>query len=456
MPTVSAPGLGSGLDIGAIVDSLVGVEAIPLNRLKADEFNLQADLSAYGKLKSALSSFQSALSDLSSLDKFKVFTSTSSNESSFTGTADSDAAGGSYSINVTAVAAVNKLQSGAFTASTDVLDTGTLTIASGSDSFDVVIDGTNNTLAGIRSAINEASDNTGVTATIITADAGSYLVLTSDESGTANAISVTVAGDGDGNDGDNAGLSQLVYVSGGTENLTELQAAADSVVAIDGFTITSSSNTVTSAVEGLSLKIEAIGSGTLNLSRDDTAIEASVQEFVDAYNELNNTIDAQRDGQLEAEGTLLTIENLIQNTFNTAANISGGAFSYLSEIGIRTNEEGDLTLDTSDLQTALNADFNGVAQVFGNSTEGYVARLDSLVTSILQTDGVLDAREDGINTELETLADQKLVLERRLESIEARLLAQFTALDTLLSSLNNTSAFLSTQLANLPTIGSKK
>ncbi|HIB84743.1 MAG TPA: flagellar cap protein, partial [Chromatiaceae bacterium] len=149
MPTVSAPGLGSGLDIGAIVDSLVGVEAIPLNRLKADEFNLQADLSAYGKLKSALSSFQSALSDLSSLDKFKVFTSTSSNESSFTGTADSDAAGGSYSINVTAVAAVNKLQSGAFTASTDVLDTGTLTIASGSDSFDVVIDGTNNTLAGI-------------------------------------------------------------------------------------------------------------------------------------------------------------------------------------------------------------------------------------------------------------------------------------------------------------------
>jgi flagellar hook-associated protein 2 len=181
-----------------------------------------------------------------------------------------------------------------------------------------------------------------------------------------------------------------------------------------------------------------------------------VQEFVDAYNELNNTIDAQRDGQLEAEGTLLTIENLIQNTFNTAANISGGAFSYLSEIGIRTNEEGDLTLDTSDLQTALNADFNGVAQVFANSTEGYVARLDSLVTSILQTDGVLDAREDGINTELETLADQKLVLERRLESIEARLLAQFTALDTLLSSLNNTSAFLSTQLANLPTIGSKK
>ncbi|HIO53754.1 MAG TPA: flagellar cap protein [Chromatiales bacterium] len=456
MPTVSAPGLGSGLDIGAIVDSLVGVEAIPLNRLKADEFNLQADLSAYGKLKSALSSFQSALSDLSSLDKFKVFTSTSSNESSFTGTADSDAAGGSYSINVTAVAAVNKLQSGAFTASTDVLDTGTLTIASGSDSFDVVIDGTNNTLAGIRSAINEASDNTGVTATIITADAGSYLVLTSDESGTANAISVTVAGDGDGNDADNAGLSQLVYVSGGTENLTELQAAADSVVAIDGFTITSSSNTVTSAVEGLSLKIEAIGSGTLNLRRDDTEIEASVQEFVDAYNELNNTIDAQRDGQLEAEGTLLTIENLIQNTFNTAANISGGAFSYLSEIGIRTNEEGDLTLDTSDLQTALNADFNGVAQVFANSTEGYVARLDSLVTSILQTDGVLDAREDGINTELETLADQKLVLERRLESIEARLLAQFTALDTLLSSLNNTSAFLSTQLANLPTIGSKK
>ena len=320
----------------------------------------------------------------------------------------------------------------------------------------MVIDGTNNTLAGIRSAINEASDNTGVTATIITADAGSYLVLTSDESGTANAISVTVAGDGDGNDADNAGLSQLVYVSGGTENLTELQAAADSVVAIDGFTITSSSNTVTSAVEGLSLKIEAIGSGTLNLRRDDTAIEASVQEFVDAYNELNNTIDAQRDGQLEAEGTLLTIENLIQNTFNTAANISGGAFSYLSEIGIRTNEEGDLTLDTSDLQTALNADFNGVAQVFANSTEGYVARLDSLVTSILQTDGVLDAREDGINTELETLADQKLVLERRLESIEARLLAQFTALDTLLSSLNNTSAFLSTQLANLPTIGSKK
>lgn len=453
MASISAPGLGSGLDIGSIVDELVALESLPLQQLEADERELEADLSAYGQLNSSLSSFQSAMESLGSLSKFKTFTSTSSNEAAFTASATSDAAPGSYNIEVTSLAANHKLSSSAFADSSTVVGTGTLTISVGAESFDVAIDNTKETLAGIRTAINEASDNTGVTATIVNADGGSYLVLTSDETGTANEISVTVSGDGDGNDSDNAGLSQLVYVSGVTENMSEVQAATDATLTVDNtFNITSSSNTITGAIEGLTIEVDAIGTGTLALDRDDTTIEDNIQQFVDAFNDLNKTIDNLRAGQLEADNTLLTVETLIQNVFNAPADIAGGAFSYLSEIGITTNDQGELTLDTTMLQTALDTDFDGVAQLFANEPEGFAYRLEAIADDLLDDNGIIDAREDGINAELEDIEERKLDLERRLELTEQRLLAEFTALDVLLAELNNTSAFLTQQLANLPTI----
>ena len=448
MAAISSPGIGSGLDINAIVGQLVALERRPLNLLEQRESFLRAELSAYGQLKSNVSTFRSAMAELASLDQFKVFSPVSSNEAAFTATADGNAAAGNVQVDVSSIAERQKLASSAYADAATVVGTGTLTISVGADSFDVIIDATNNTLAGIRDAINNAAGNTGISVSTLNTDDGSRLVFTADETGTANALTIAVAGD--------AGLSQLAYDAGGTQNLTEIQAASDAVLTVDGFTVTSSSNNITGVIQGVTLELNAIGAGELVLDRDNDAILENVQKFVDAYNELQNSIGEFRAGALEADSALLSIERSLQRTINTPGAIPGSVFTYLSEIGIRTGEDGDLALNDSDFLEAMNTDFPGVAQLFGASGEGVAFRLDALADRFLASDGLIDAREDGINDRIDDIEDRKDALERRLILTEARLRAQFTALDGLLSQLQSTSSFLTQQLAQLQPFNSNR
>ncbi|MFC6806053.1 flagellar filament capping protein FliD [Methylophaga thalassica] len=214
MATISSLGVGTGLDLESIVTGLMDIERQPLDRLESKQSTINAQISAYGSFKSKLSTFQSAMESLSSASSFKVFQANSQDEDLFTATATSTAATGSYNIDVTQIATRDKLASSAFTDYNTTVGEGTLTISVGSESFDVTIDSSNSSLAQIRTAINNASENTGVTASIITDDSGARLVLTSNETGTDNAISVSVSGDSDGNDSDASGLSAFVYSSG--------------------------------------------------------------------------------------------------------------------------------------------------------------------------------------------------------------------------------------------------
>ncbi len=446
---IIAPGIGSGLDVNGIVERLMVLERRPLDLLGQQKDLASAQLSAYGRLRSAMATFQTAMQGLASLDKFRVFAPTSSNESVFTATADEGAAAGNFNVVVTSLASAHKLSSGPFAATTDTVGTGTLNVSVGASSFSLTIDGTNNTLAGIRDAINNSSSNTGVQASILTTTDGSRLVLTSAETGASKALSVTVTGDGDGNDTDNAGLSRLVWTSAGTRNLTQSQAAADAVFSVDGFAATSASNSVTGVIEGVTIDLKAAGSGTLTLSRDDAAIEANVQSFVDAYNALRQTIADLRGGELEAETTLLSIERGIQSVMNTSASITGSAFTSLFEIGISTNDEGDLELDAAAFAEALTTDFPGVSQLLGNEGQGFAFRLEAIADAYLDADGLIDAREDGLNENIEDIGERELDLERRLELVEARLRAQFSALDTLVAQLSATGNFLTQQLSLL-------
>jgi len=179
---ITAPGTGSGIDIGGLVAQLVAAEGQPaLLRLNTREARLQADLSAIGTLKSALSQFQNSVKALNDLKTFQARTATSSDEELFSVSADTTAVASSYSIEVTQLAESAKLRSGDFSSETEVVGTGTLDISLGADTFQLTIDGTNNTLADVRDAINSASDNPGIQASIITVDAGTRLVLTSEK-----------------------------------------------------------------------------------------------------------------------------------------------------------------------------------------------------------------------------------------------------------------------------------
>ena len=186
MPSIISNGIGSGLDISGIVQQLVAAEGQPVvTRLGQQEAKVQAKLSAFGSLKSALADFRDKLDAMKNLDKFLVRKAVSGNEDSFTVSADTKAVPSEYSIEVVQLAQAQKLTSGAFTDSDAVVGTGTLTLQIGIQGVTLDINAENNTLAGVRDAINESPDNPGIAATIVNADSGSYLILTAESTGAA-------------------------------------------------------------------------------------------------------------------------------------------------------------------------------------------------------------------------------------------------------------------------------
>ena len=447
---LSAGGVGSGLDVNGIVSQLMSLERAPLDRLTTQKTELDAKLSAYGQLKSALSTFQTAMGGLSSLDKFQVFSVASSNEDSFTATADSAASVANHSISVEALANAHKFTTndGGLTSYADanasIGTTGTLEIAQGASSFQITIDGTNDTLDGIKNAINDAADNTGVTASIVNTGTESRLVLTADDSGTANEISIGAA----------TTASVATALDFGTIAGNE---AANASVIVDGISISSSTNVITDAISGVSLTLKQAVPGvpeTLNVARDDAKVKESVQTFVDGYNDLRRVIKSMggENGTLQGDSGLLSIERQMQGILNNAA--SGLTYGYLSEVGITSNAEGELTLDDSDFDAIVNSGFSDLADLFADSTEGFAVRFESMADGLIASDGLIKARETGINSTISSVEDRQLSLEYRLEIVESRYLRQFSALDSLIAQMNSTSSFLSQQLANIPSANS--
>jgi len=435
MATITAPGIGSGLDVNSIITQLMALERRPLNLLDSRKSQLNAQISAYGKLKSALDNFQAAMKKLATAEKFQVFKTSSTDEAVVTATAGPGAAGGTIDVVVTQLAARHKLASTAFGSADDVVGAGTLSIAVGADSFDVTLASGTDTLAALRDAINGAPDNTGVTATILNGVDGSRLVLTSRDSGTANAM--TVSGD-----------------LAATLGMTDVVAAADAELTVDGFQVVSASNTVTGAVGGVTLSLKGISpdplvAATVNFERDDEAIAKSVQEFADAFNTLRDTVSNLRKGELGGDFSLTSIENSIVGVLGTGATLPVGSFSYLAEIGVSLDKNGKLQVDTSRLTAAMNVDFSGVTGLFADGTQGVAKRLSDLASQLTSIDGVVAQREEGLNSRIRSMESQRTQIERRLEMTEARLRAQFTALDALVAQMQSTSAFLTQRLASL-------
>lgn len=438
MATISAAGIGSGLDVESIVTQLMAIERQPLNLLSEQKSQLQTQLSGYGQLRSALDKFQTAMDNLGSLDKFKVYTATSGDEDAFTATASSSASTGNLAIEVQNLAVAHRMGSASFT------DRDTTAIGNAGDEMTITVDGGSftvdiggQTLEGIRDAINQASDNVGVTATILQENDSSFrLVLSSDETGTANAIN-------------------LSYANGGSPitdplTMTTTVAAEDAQILVDNsYTITRSSNAISDAIQGvtLNLKAETTGAVNLNVSRDVEEVTGSVQSFVDAYNTVRSTITSLREGNLAGDNALLSIERQIQSVLNTPA--SSGTYQYLVQVGVSVDKNGTMSVDTGELETALQTDFSAVADLFAADGDGYAYRLEEVARTLLQTDGLVDSREEGINTRIDGIDDRSASLEQRLTLVEDRYYAQYSALDTLISQLNTTSSYLTQQLASL-------
>ena len=457
MGSVISSGVGSGLDVQGLVSQLVAAEGAPQTlRLNRQEAVLQGRLSALGSLRSALAEFQNALDSLKDLDTFRGRSVNQSTPDFVSVAASSNAASGRFSVEVERLASSQRLASAAFADSASVVGTGTLTIAVGGASFAVDIDADNNSLAGIREAINGAANNTGVVANIINGIDGSRLVLSATQTGLANALTVTES-DGDG------GLSALVYdPDNAITNLTEIDPAQDARVLIEGFAVEATTNTVSGAIDGLDIVLlapNAPGDETeVTVGFDRDAARSSIEALVDSYNSLVDAVAGltRFDPEAETAGPLLgdsTVRNLTsQLRRELGLSVSGlqGPFAGLIDLGVTANVEGKLQIDGAKLDGAFEQDFDAIGNLFSDSQVGIAARLDALVDPYLATGGLLDTRTDGLNLSIEDIGDQRQSLNERLAAVETRLFDQFNALDTLLAQLQSTSNFLTQQLANLP------
>jgi flagellar hook-associated protein 2 len=442
---------GSTIDVQSLVSQLISAEAAPQQRiLQAREVKYNTTISALGALKGALSGFQSALDPLRAADIYDARTAVSADNDILTATATSAAANGVYNIEVMDLASGHQLRTGPIIGgSSSVIGTGTLTLSVGGNSFNVEIDATNYTVAGIATAINNSEGNTGVQATLITGVDGTRLVFTADKTGEASEITVEQSG-GDG------GLASLA-----TANLTQTQEARDARISVAGVEAVSNTNVFSDVIEGVTLSIKAKlatpgETVALTVSRNTSATTDAVKKFVTAYNAMTGEIAKQRSfnsatkvaGPLFGDTMLRGVEEQIRHALNDP--ISGaGVFDTLASIGIKTNAAGKLELNEEKLKTAMETDSGVVNKLFGGDN-GMAERMHALMKTKLDNGSEIDSRSTSANNGLQQLDKQKQALEARLTVMQARLMKEYTALDSLLSSMQSTSAYLAQQLANLP------
>ncbi|HCS26631.1 MAG TPA: flagellar cap protein [Spongiibacteraceae bacterium] len=467
MAQIISSGIGSGLDITGLVSQLVQAERGPAeNRLNTSEVRAQSRLSAFGSLKSALSSFQSSLDKLQSEGLYQARKASVSDKDLFTVSSQTTASAGNYSIQSEQLASRHKIASAAYADDDASVGTGTLNITVNGDTLALTIDAAGDSLAEIRDAINEAPANPGVTASIIRDEDGSHLVFSATETGAANTVTVSVTTDVS----DTGNLAALTFdplADPQTSPMAEKQAAVDAMLVIDGFTAFSSNNVFDEVLEGVSITLKDSDPGnvhTLDVSRDESSVKKSIQQFVDAYNSLRSTIDTLtaynaetgQAGLLQGDSTTARLSAQLRQSLTLTISGANRDLDTLAEIGISTNfETGRLEIDNDTLDSLVTSNFGDFSALFAGDS-GFAAQLDSVADVYSRFDGILDTRSNGINAQIDRINSQRDALNTRMVSVEARYLAQFTALDGLLGELNQTSNFLTTQLGNLPTFNQEK
>ena len=458
MGTVTASGIGSGLDIDGLVKKIVEAERAPRQAaLDLRETRLQTRLTSYGTFRSAAEQLRSALAVLADLSKFQARSVEIGDETLFAATAGSTSVPGSYAVEVVDLAAAHKLRTaaGAFATAESVVGTGTLNIAVGGASMSLAITDANNTLAGIRDAINCGTGNPGVKATIVTGTNGVQLVLTSEETGATNTIRVTQSGG-------NGGLVSLVYDPGVTTALTEVQAANNAKIIVDGIEATSTTNTFANVITGV--EITAVAESTpgsqtaLTVGYDRSASKKSVEDVVKAYNSLLTSLRAlgkydvatKTGGPLVGDSTLRDFLTALRREISLPLDGQDG-FGTLTDLGIGFSIDGSLTVDSTRLTGALNANFDDVGAAFARSGSGVAVRLDRLLDTYVDSGGLIEARTKGLQNSIKDIGESRDALAERLTKVEARLRRQYGAMDILVAQLRNTGNYLASQLASLTT-----
>ena len=567
---VGITGIGSGIDIDSIVTALVNSERAPKEaQLSRLEKATTSRISALGSFRSVISELSSTLQSLNKLSAFQKQTVSSTNSSVLTATASSDVPVGKFSLQVQQLASSSKVALQSVTGgSAATFNSGSLTISAGTSSIDVDLTADNNSLLGIRDAINTAGSSQGISASIVTDASGSRLVLSSSEAGAGNDLQVVATQDGvtqganaltalafsAGNstaqlptvaggagatfkagtlnivsgavnlgvvidaedsldtirqkintDGAGQGISASIEtvdggarlviqssnaedlsvtattddLSAGDNSLTSLASVAGSnsktidtaqsaMFSVDGLAVVKSTNSIDDVIEGVTINLVSAQSADdiaanktvdITISQDKGTVRSNLQKFVDTYNKLVQTTNELTavvpvgEGKAPVTGPLLgdtSIRNLFTAMRKELVQLGDSLdVQSLAELGITTQKDGKLSINSATLDTALAGKYDKVAEFLAGD-EGLMSRLEAVVKPYLGSDGVLQQREKGLQTTISSIDKQREALNLRIEKVQARLYSQYNAMDMLVGRLQKTSESLANQLASLP------
>ncbi|KJR42801.1 flagellar hook-associated 2 domain-containing protein [Candidatus Magnetoovum chiemensis] len=447
MGITASVGAFSGINSGELIESLMSIEQIPLDKMNAKKEAYESEISAYGELSSLVSKLRDSLSSLKR-GSFLTQSVTSSDETKVKATVNTEASSGEYEISVTQLAKQGTLSSGYFDSNTTVFNNGTLSISTGDETTDITINYTNNTLAGIRNAIN--SSGAGVTATLIKGTDGYKLQISSQEGSDSGTFQISATNTTTGSES----LSEFSYYydeeaaeSGG--NMTLIQSAQDAVFQINGETFTSSTNTV-EAITGLTLNLKAVTTASdvsftapvnLSVNFDPDAVTETLQGFVDAYNELKakvDELDVAGEGVLSNDTTLDLIVRQIKSVTTTTF-----GSSTLAAFGITHDSSGELQIETSKLNKILEkSDF-----AFLNTLDTMANTFDRKLREM--TLFTIPDKQYTLRDKIRDLEEDITEEEALLELKKTQYIKRFAALEQTISELQSSGDSMSNTFSSL-------
>lgn len=438
---ISSAGIGSGLDVAKIVEQMVALEKSPLAKLEVKAEGIQTQISTYGEIKSLTSKLGDIVSKLTRDSAWNGVTISSSN-STITGTMTGIAAPGTYNIKVTQLAQAQTTVIGggssavALAKDEDMGASGNIKLKMGAVEKEISVS-SSDTLTKIATKINEAE--MGIQASVVTdVDGKERLMLRSKETGTDKAFTVDI----------DPALTKL--------GQAQSQAAANATVQLNGMTLESSTNTFASTIPGMSFTVSEVttNAATITVKADTETMKKNIQEFVDAYNELNEllakstkyTEETKTAGVLQGDSATVSLQNSLR-MLTQGISGSKGAFTRLADIGIQMQQGGKLSVDTSKLDKGL-ADLESLKGLFANKADslgqggGIAVNFKSFTDKLLAFDGTLNTKTDSLERTLKSNSAEQEKVNKRAQTLETRLYQQYSALDVKMSSLNALSAYV--------------
>jgi flagellar hook-associated protein 2 len=472
--SISSAGIGSGLDVNAIVTQLVALERRPIVQLRSEASRLQTQVSAFGQLQSRLSALRDAADRLTQPATWGVATATSSNPQAIGATSTGSPTPGAYSLVVDRLAAGQALASAtAFANPSASVGSGTLRIElgdfdavppvpkAGATAVEIVIEPGADSLGAIRDRINAA--NAGVAASIVNDVNGSRLVVRSRETGAENGFRIQVLSDGDGNPADGSGLSSLAFDPQGFSAMQRTLSASNARASVDGLWVESATNTLSGVVDGLTLQLNRAGPDPVNVvvTQDNEKLRKSITDFADAYNAVVKLLrdqtkfdpETKTAGALQGDRTGGMLLGQLRGLI-TGGSEASGVFTRLRDIGFDVGTDGSIKVENSKLDAALGRK-DELQKLFANrdlntpANEGFGQRFKTWLDGALGVEGPLTTRTQGLQGRIRSNEQQQQRLEDRVQRTEARLLAQYTALDTKMGQLQGLSAYVTQQMTML-------